>query len=295
MDSSAKQTPLVRQGWLRVILFSITFLLLFIFGGGLYVLLSKRLDLSEETQFFCSFLVSFPLSMLCVYFFRRAVDRRSFVSLGFRLRDHRRDALIGLLLAIVLLGIESLILYFTGHLTFTGINFQPVDLLSGFIIMVVVAVGEEAVFRGYILHNLMHSMNRWIALAITSLLFALFHAGNPNITILALVNIFLSGFVMGLNYVYTGNLWFAILFHFSWNFFLGPVLGYEVSGLPLSSLLEQEIEGAWWITGGDFGLEGSVIDGAMSVITFALLLKPMHQLAKSSGLFNFSETKTIQV
>jgi hypothetical protein len=111
-------------------------------------------------------------------------------------------------------------------------------------------------------------MNRWIALAITSLLFALLHAFNPNITWLALLNIFLAGFVMGIVYVYTGNLWFAIAFHFSWNFFLGPILGYEVSGLPLESLLQQSIHGPDWLTGGEFGLEGSVLDGAFSVIAF---------------------------
>jgi uncharacterized protein len=135
-----------------------------------------------------------------------------------------------------------------------------------------VAVSEETVFRGYILNNLAQSVNKWVALGISALLFALFHAGNPGITQLALLNLFLAGLLLGLNYLYTQNLWFAIMFHFSWNFFLGPVLGYEVSGLPLNSLLQQSIQGPDWITGGEFGLEGSVLDGIFSIVSFTLLL-----------------------
>ena len=218
-------------------------------------------------------MVSFFFSMLTVYVFRRVFDQRSFVSLGFQFKGYERDAATGLLLGIALLGVESLILYFTGNLWWTDIHFNAGELLSGLVLMILVAISEEAVFRGYILHNLLQSMNKWVALGISSLLFALFHSGNPGITVLAILNIFLSGLVLGLNYVYTGNLWFAILFHFSWNFFLGPVLGYEVSGLPLSSLLEQTIEGPDWLTGGSFGLEGSVLDGSFSIVAFVLLMR----------------------
>ena len=215
--------------------------------------------------------------MLTVYVFRRAVDRQSFLSLGFEWKNHRRDAAVGLLLGLVLLGVESLVLHFTGHLEWTDVTPDAGDLFSGMFIMMLVAVSEETVFRGYILNNLMQSVNKWVALALSALLFALFHSGNPGISMLALLNIFLSGCLLGLNYIYTKNLWFAILFHFSWNFFLGPVLGYEVSGLPLGSLLEQNISGPDWITGGAFGLEGSVLDGLFSIIAFVLLFRAYHR------------------
>ncbi|HYF30818.1 MAG TPA: type II CAAX endopeptidase family protein [Chitinophagaceae bacterium] len=279
MESPGKQGPGIQKGWLRVVVFCFCFAGIVILGSGLYAWISKRLELPEQLKFFLGFVVLFLLSLLAVLIFRRWVDRASFISLGFPFKHYRRDALIGFLLAIVLLAIESLVLFYTGHLVWTGINFQPADLFTGMLIMIMVAISEEAVFRGYILHNLMQSLNKWIALAITSLLFALFHAFNPNIDALALVNIFLSGFVMGLNYVYTGNLWFAIMFHFSWNFFLGPILGFEVSGVPLASLLEQEVEGPRWLTGGEFGLEGSAMDGLLSIITFLLLYQPMKRLA----------------
>lgn len=276
--------PLIRRGWIRAMLFCMCYLLVFIIAGSIYTSLQRRVTVSTQVFFFWSFIVSFFFSLLTVYVFRRAIDRQSFRSLGFEWKHHERDAGIGLLLGLVLLGIESLILYFTGHLAWTGVTVNFTDLFSGMMIMLLVAISEETVFRGYILNNLMQSINKWVALAISSLLFALFHAGNPGITPLALLNIFLSGLVLGLNYVYTKNLWFAIMFHFSWNFFLGPVLGYEVSGLGLSSLLEQDITGPDWLTGGEFGLEGSVLDGSFSIIAFALLMPAFAKATAGKAL-----------
>jgi uncharacterized protein len=271
MNSPGQPTSLISRGWIRAMVFCICYLLVFIIAGSIYTRLRQGINISTQAFFFWGFIVSFFFAMLTVYVFRRVIDRQSFMSLGFEWEHHKRDAAEGLLLGLSLLGIESLILYFTGHLTWTGVTVNITDLFSGIIIMLLVAVAEETVFRGYILNNLLQSINKWLALGISSLLFALFHAGNPAITMLALLNIFLSGLVLGLNYLYTKNLWFAIMFHFSWNFFLGPVLGYEVSGLGLSSLLEQDIAGPDWLTGGEFGLEGSILDGIFSIVAFILL------------------------
>jgi hypothetical protein len=54
-------------------------------------------------------------------------------------------------------------------------------------------------------------------------------------------------------------LWFGIFFHFSWNFFQGPVFGYEVSGLGLESIIQQTLMGPTIFTGGPFGFEGSLL------------------------------------
>ena len=272
MNLQAEATPIIRRPWLRATLFCISYLLVFIIAGSIYLSMQRWLTIPAQTFFLFSFFVSFFFSMLTVFVFRKVFDRRSFTSLGFEWKGYQSHAIVGLLLGLVLLGAESVILYFSGHLAWTGVIVDVADLLTGLIIMLLVAVSEETVFRGYILNNLLQSINKWVALGVSALLFALFHAGNPGITVLAVINIFLSGLLLGLNYLYTKNLWFAIMFHFSWNFFLGPVLGYEVSGLPLNSLLQQYIEGPDWITGGEFGLEGSVLDGIFSIISFVLLM-----------------------
>jgi membrane protease YdiL (CAAX protease family) len=86
-----------------------------------------------------------------------------------------------------------------------------------------------------------------------------------------MINIFLAGILLGINYIYTKNLWFAILFHLSWNFIQGPLLGYKVSGVNLPSLLQTSMNGDLLLTGGDFGFEGSIFDLAITILTILIL------------------------
>jgi hypothetical protein len=122
-----------------------------------------------------------------------------------------------------------------------------------------VSFTEELICRGYILNNLMQSMNKWLALALSSLVFAAFHSANPDVSIMSIINIYIAGLLLGINYIYTRNLWFSIFFHFVWNVFQGPVLGYDVSGLHLPGMLQQTLNGPDLLTGGPFGFEGSLI------------------------------------
>jgi membrane protease YdiL (CAAX protease family) len=114
-------------------------------------------------------------------------------------------------------------------------------------------------------------MDKWIALLISSCLFALAHSLNTNANILSVSGFFLAGILLGLNYVYTKNLWYAILFHISWNFFQGPILGFKIYGQNLGSLLQIETKGDAMITGGDFGFEGSMISILLLLVSVSSL------------------------
>ncbi|HLY72355.1 MAG TPA: CPBP family intramembrane glutamic endopeptidase, partial [Puia sp.] len=144
-------------------------------------------------------------------------------------------------------------------------------MFIAFGMLVIIAFIEEIVFRGYILNNLMQSFNKWIALLISASLFALAHSLNPGSNLLSVGGLFLAGILLGINYIYTKNLWFAIFFHLGWNFLQGPVLGYKVSGINLPALLEQEIKGDPSITGGDFGFEASMINILLLLIAISVL------------------------
>jgi membrane protease YdiL (CAAX protease family) len=125
--------------------------------------------------------------------------------------------------------------------------------------------------RGYILSNFFDSMNKYIALIISSLLFAVMHLANANVTVVSLVNIFLAGILLGIYYVHKQNLWLPISLHFSWNFFRGPIFGFEVSGVDIRGVIVQDIHGPDLLTGGSFGFEGSVIATLLMIITIVLL------------------------
>lgn len=260
-------TPLIRQGWLRVALFIIVF-----FAGAVTIGLlagwmpaaspgsdktAKSVSALNRTSLFI--VVDTLLSVVLTVLFRRFIDRRPVASLGFKWRHFQHHAITGFCLGVALLGLGTLVLYFNKNLQWNNIHFQADDLFIALVLMIMVALGEEMVFRGYILRNLLQSMNKWAALGMSAILFTIAHAGNPGISAVAVINLMLGGLLLGINYIYTRNLWYALSFHLSWNFFQGPVLGFPVSGLPLQSVLEPELRGPAWLTGGAFGFEGSLI------------------------------------
>jgi uncharacterized protein len=285
MDPIGEKQPIIRKGWLRVLLFCIAYLFtvsLISFFIPLMIGWIKKGSIQQgltinskelmEGQFLgLTLFIVMIISLAAVFVFRKFIDRKSFVSLGFNFTGYFSEAGGGFFLAPALLGIGTMVLYLTKHLQWTDISFSGTDLFIEFGMMGMVAISEEVVFRGYVLNNLLESFNKWLALLISAILFALYHIDNPSIDIIAIVNILLAGILLGINYIYTKNLWFAILFHLSWNFFQGPLFGFKVSGFHMNSLLQTELTGDVLLTGGDFGFEGSVLDGASMTIAILLL------------------------
>ena len=285
MNTENSPRPLIRQGWLRVILFFIVYFLVVLalsMPAALLVSWLKREDLSKGISIkpadllngeflWLIILIALLGTLLVVFLFRKFIDRKSVMSLGFKFSRNRSDAATGFFLGPAILGLGSVILYFTGHLQWTDIITDWTSLLLSLVVFVMVAFSEEIAFRGYILNNLMDSFNKWLALFISAILFSAFHLGNAGIGFIPLANIFLAGILLGINYIYTRNLWFGIFLHFSWNFFQGPILGFKVSGINMNSLLQTDLQGGLMVTGGDFGFEGSIIDMALTLISILLL------------------------
>lgn len=109
-----------------------------------------------------------------------------------------------------------------------------------------------------------------LANAVQSVAFATVHAINPNVTLLALLNIGLAGALLGWLYWSAGGLLGCWTFHTLWNFSLAA-LALPVSGMAMGRpALETGIRGAGLpaVSGGAFGPEGSVL----STVTLAALL-----------------------
>ncbi len=293
-DRTAKK-PLIKQGWLRVILFilcsSVIAAILsvpvgiFVLRQGLILNPFQTLSQLLQSQWlWLLVLLECIVSLVSVSIFRRWVDRKSLASLGLEPGGHTSESIAGLFMGPALLGISALCLLFTGHAKWTDMIFDAQSLTISVGLLILISFGEELVFRGYILNNLLDTFkNKWIALVISALLFASFHITNPGMNSLAFANLFLAGLLLGINYIHTRNLWFSFLFHFSWNFFQGPILGFNVSGLHLPSLLQLETSGDALITGSDFGLEGSMLNTAVS-LTAVLLLALAFERKYSPGL-----------
>lgn len=129
-----------------------------------------------------------------------------------------------------------------------------------FLLLLIPAAAEEVLFRGYPLALLKDGLGMKWAIGLTSGLFGLLHLSNPGLTPLAAVNLFLAGLLLALVVIRTGSLWWAIGVHLGWNWSIWWILGQPVSGLPAGGapLLDFTAEGPSWLSGGSFGLEGSL-------------------------------------
>jgi membrane protease YdiL (CAAX protease family) len=219
--------------------------------------------------------VIFPLT----YLFRRFLDGDTVLNLGLHMRPGwLRELLAGLVLGTVLMGLIFLVEWGAGWLTVEAFSWQvqsPVfvlaTLFSYLLICIAVALYEELAFRGYILQNLRGDWGVVAAVVVSSILFAILHGLNPNLTLLALPNIFLAGALLAACYLATRSLWLAIAFHFSWNFVQGPVLSFPLSGMPTTGLLVTRVEGNPLLTGGAFGPEGGLL-GSGAILLGLLII-----------------------
>ena len=150
-------------------------------------------------------------------------------------------------------------------------------LLLGFIIQ---GSSEELLFRGWLMQLIASRHGLWIAVIANSVLFALAHAGNiepSNELYVGLANIVLFGLFISLYAVREGSLWGVCGWHAAWNWLLGLGFGLEVSGmkidtLPLVTDLTAAPGAVWWLTGGAFGPEASVVTTAVLLTGTVFLL-----------------------
>ena len=157
----------------------------------------------------------------------------------------------------------------------TAYNPQWMPLIDAFFYFLIVATGEEIIFRGVLFRWLDHRWGLGWALVISGLLFGLMHIFNDNATLWSSIAIALeAGILLGMAYKWAGNLWFPIGIHWSWNFAQGNIFGFAVSGQDAgSSLFLSSVEGPEWLTGGNFGAEASVIATVIGLAFAAFLLR----------------------
>ncbi len=216
------------------------------------------------------------------FLFRKYIDRMSLKSLGFSKFGIGKDLMLGLVLGLVLIGGGFTILNLSGNIQIKNIT-PDYDYLAGSILLcLLISWIEELSFRAYILNNFMESFRPYLALLLSSILFALFHVFNPGMSIIGFINLILAGILLGIVFLYTKTVWFALSLHFSWNFFQGPFFGFPVSGMEMNGFFNQEREGNELLTGGDFGLEGSILCSLLIILCIFALHRYYNKPANES-------------
>jgi membrane protease YdiL (CAAX protease family) len=279
---------------LRVALYLLTFLL--IQAGVSEVVAWIAARLGEErigVAFFQSreaILLTFVLAAVPVLevtrLFARFLDRRSLASLGVRWPVGGRRRALRELVTLPLGAVALVACWLLGLLVLPvrlaalhagGLSgdlaagrpwwpLPPVLLLPGLLLLFLIQSGiEELVVRGYVYHALRERWRAGGAALGSSVLFSLLHAGNPEVSAVALVNIVLAGLVLAALVERSGSLWGATVAHGVWNFSLSCLVSLPVSGFSVFHLLNVWVSGNREVTGGGFGPEGSLVLTALGL------------------------------
>ena len=149
------------------------------------------------------------------------------------------------------------------------------QLLWGYAILwifVFICVGlfEEFLFRGYPQYTLATGMGFWPGAVALSAGFAAIHLRNGGEDRIGALSVFVIALFFCLTLRRTGNLWFAVGMHFSFDW--GETFLYSVpnSGIVAPGhLLDSSFHGPAWLTGGTVGPEGSFL--AFAVVGVAAI------------------------
>lgn len=204
-------------------------------------------------------------------FCRCYLDRRSLSTSGFVRPSTGVSAALasGFGVGVLPIGVGGGMIALSGGLNWDGWGGTTMTwlLVPTFLLM---AFHEEVVFRGYLYQNLVDIDRPLFGLVFSAAVFWLVHSLNPAVwsSPLVSVNLFGAGIVLALAYRAAGNIWFPTAVHFGWNFAQGMLFGVPVSGIPLDGFINWDIDqtAPTWLTGGDFGFEGSAVITAMEVL-----------------------------
>ena len=245
------------------------------------------------------FLVSSVELLLCtglLYLCAKFIEKKPFLSYGFSgctAGSALKETFYGAGVSGVMVSTVMLILFLTGcyqvisaEWTFDFIAFLP--------FLLVAAMREEVMFRGYVYQTLEKNWGTIGAIVISSLMFGFLHMINfePGVQLAAKLYscICLSidaGVVFAVAYLITRRLWFPFGMHVTWNIFEGPVYGTLVSSLNLGKpLLNAKLSGPDYLTGGVFGPEASLVEVGVCMLLVALLWRRVNPsfVVKSQGI-----------
>jgi len=193
------------------------------------------------------------------------IEKRPFGSYGLPAGCSATKSLfVGLVWGVAALSLLMLAMYAVGVFSLDHLALHGVRMFNfaGFwgLLFLLVGFFEEFTFRGYPLHNLTRAIGFWPAAIVLSLGFGALHLANPGE---AWIGAIAAGFI-GLFFCFTvrrtGNLWFAVGMHASWDW--GESYLYSVpdsGGVVTGHLVHSSVRGSRWLSGGSVGPEGSLL------------------------------------
>ena len=270
----------LRPGW-RLLVY--VFLVAVLFFVSQVILSSVHSLGLLRLMFLDKLLFVFVVTLPAVFLSR--MEQRSFSAYGLSPEGILRKnfwagaiwGIVAVSLLIVLLSVAGS--YQLGPIVLGGLRLAKFALFWGAFFLLV-ALSEEFLLRGYSLFTLTQAIGFWPAAVLLSAMFGAIHSGNEGESGMGILGAAIIGFFFCLTVRRTGNLWFAVGFHASWDWGESYLYSVPDSGsLTPGHLLRSSLHGSRWITGGSVGPEGSLLLFVVMAIVW-IAFDRIHREAK---------------
>lgn len=274
----------------KVVLGSIFSIFILIFSQIVSELFASLLHVIGLHLGFCNIIAGLCY-LLCSYFLIKVFAKR-FLKLemeklkmsGFKIKI--RWLIIAFVLPIC---VKIIFLSFPGDYVVTGMDGSQVfETLSTGIVFTGLAAGfvEEMVFRGVIMNLLMERWGKKVAIIVPSLLFGAVHIIGMNYSVFSCMLVLVAGTMVGVMFscimLESNSVWNNGIVHAIWNMIIiggGLCVSQESDEYSIITYVLQSKSFA--LTGGEFGIESSVIALAGYVVVSLLAWNMMKRRHKN--------------
>lgn len=254
-------------------------------NNGLETAISISAKVSMKPKYLIPTLFCTAFGTLISLIYCRFSEARHISSMGVRknkiLPHYFQGILVGLAMmtAIVLIslmfGINSISLC-------PNINFELIGLyFLGFFVQ---GMSEEFIFRGYLMNTLGGRHHALIAIGVSAAAFSLAHLTNPGFNLLTFLNLTMFGGFASLYMICFDDIWGVCAIHSIWNFTQGSLYGISVSGTGNTESIFRTAAktDSIVLSGGNFGIEGSIVTTFVLTAGIAVMLFVLHRKSKQN-------------
>ncbi len=164
--------------------------------------------------------------------------------------------------ALALAGVLPLLVSVHVHTRFTWPAGTGFGMLVALGTLLVAALAEEVIFRGYPFQRLAAALGQGTAALVLSIAFAItiVSFAPPEHIALAVLDGTCLGLVLALCYMRTHALWLGWGLHFAYRAAMAVLLGLPIAGrASFQSAAQTYTAGPTWLSGGSFGLDGALL------------------------------------
>ncbi len=205
------------------------------------------------------------LMMLWLYrFYTRKIEGREALELS------TDGALVefgyGVAMAVGIIGLSWLLMWLNGGYELQSFN-SPWVLLHAMFKFGLGAFLQVMMFRLVFFRLTEELLGTWLALVAASLFFASAHLLNGNMDAVSFFTMTFGDLLWAAAFILTRRLWLVWGLHAGWNFCQDGILGMPNSGLTeLPSWINAVTSGPEWLSGGDYGLDGSLFNWGLTMV-----------------------------